>query len=338
MTEEFARERATDYVLQRYHLADLREAQERLTPSQFEGVTREIANVQAQIMAQAAPQVQQSQDTIGAMGTTTTASSGTRGIGPFGRAANAPGFGIDTPLGRVLPVTGLLIVVNVAVFIAESLQPASVPGDPNSPGGSQDTGVLAQLGATVPGMLASGQYWRLFTACFLHIGLAHIATNMLALLWLGGLAERFYGPLRFLGIYLAAGIGGNVLTGLVTPNSVGAGASGAIFGILGAMLVASWRNREVIGAAASRAIFANLGQLLVLNIVISFLPGIGLWAHAGGALTGAVLALLIPFNSPTYPRPYRLAANALSAVLIVATLALLVTWIGNHGIPGLTTS
>ncbi len=334
MTEEFARERATDYVLQRYHLTDLREAQERLTPSQFEGVTREIANVQAQIMAQSMPQARQSQD---AMGATTTASSGTRGIGPFGRAANAPGFGIDTPLGRLLPVTGLLIVINVAVFVAESVQPSSVPGDPRFPGGSTDNGVLALLGATVPDMLSSGQYWRLLTACFLHIGVAHIATNMLALLWLGGLAERFYGPLRFLGIYLAAGIGGNVLTGLVTPNSVGAGASGAIFGILGAMLVASWRNRAVIGAAASRAIFANLGQLLVLNVVISFLPGIGLWAHAGGALTGAVLALLIPFNSPTYPRAYRLAANALSAVLIVATLALLVTWIGNHGVPGLTT-
>jgi len=334
MTEEFARERATDYVLQRYHLTDLREAQERLTPSQFEGVTREIANVQAQIMAQAAPQVQQARDAMGTTGTT-TAGGGTGGAGPFGRSTNAPGFGINTPLGRMLPVTGLLIAINVAVFVAESLQPAS---SPDSPGGSQDTGVLAQLGATVPDMLASGQYWRLFTACFLHIGLAHIATNMLALLWLGGLAERFYGPLRFLGIYLAAGIGGNLLTGLVAPNNVGAGASGAIFGILGAMLVASWRNRAVIGEAASRAIFANLGQLLVLNIVISFLPGIGLWAHAGGAVTGAVLALIIPFNSPTYPRTYRLAANVLSVVLIAATLALLVTWIGNHGIPGLTTS
>ncbi len=334
MTEEFARERATDYVLQRYHLTDLREAQERLTPSQFEGVTREIANVQAQIMAQAAPQVQQARDAMGTMGTT-TADGGTGGVGPFGRSANAPGLGINTPLGRMLPVTGLLIAINVAVFIAESLQPASIPGNP---GGSTDTGVLALLGATIPDMMSSGQYWRLLTACFLHIGLAHIATNMLALLWLGGLAERFYGPLRFLGIYLAAGIGGNLLTGLVAPNNVGAGASGAIFGILGAMLVASWRNRAVIGEAASRAIFANLGQLLVLNIVISFLPGIGLWAHAGGAVTGAALALIIPFNSPTYPRTYRLAANVLSAVLIVATLALLVTWIGNHGIPGLTTS
>ncbi len=334
MTEEFARERATDYVLQRYHLTDLREAQERLTPSQFEGVTREIANVQAQIMGQAVPQTQPQ----GTMGTSTAGSSGTGSRSPFGRAANAPGFGIDTPLGRVLPVTGLLIAINVAVFIAESLQPSSVPGDPRFPGGSTDNGVLEQLGATIPGMMSSGQYWRLLTSCFLHIGVAHIATNMLALLWLGGLAERFYGPLRFLGIYLAAGIGGGIATGVLAPDNIGAGASGAIFGILGAMLVASWRNRAVIGEAASRAIFANLGQLLVLNIVISFLPGIGLWAHAGGAVTGAVLALIIPFNSPTYPRTYRLAANVLSAVLIVATLAVLVTWIGNHGIPGLTSS
>jgi len=335
MTDEFARERATDYVLQRYHLTDLCEAQERLTPSQFEGVTREIANVQAQIMAQAMPQAQQSQD---AMGTTTTASGGTGGVGPFGRVSNTSGPGIDTPLGRMPPVTGLLIAINVAVFIAESLQPSSVPGDPRYPGGSTDNGVLEQLGATIPGMLSSGQYWRLLTSCFLHIGIAHIATNMLALLWLGGLAERFYGPLRFLGIYLAAGIGGGIATGVFASDNIGAGASGAIFGILGAMLVASWRNRAVIGAATSRAIFANLGQLLVLNIVISFLPGIGLWAHAGGALTGAVLALIIPFNSPTYPRAYRLAANILSLVLIVATLAVLVTWIGNHGVPGLTSS
>jgi rhomboid protease GluP len=294
MTDEQARLRATEYVLQQYHLSSLQEAQQRLAPRQYEGVLREIDAIHAQLVAPPAPRPQ---------------------------VAPSATHGINTPFGPLLPVTGLLLAIIWIVFIFEEQQP----------GGSQSVATLVTFGATTPDVLATHQYWRFLTACFLHIGIAHIATNSLALLWLGGLAERFYGPLRYLGIYLAAGVAGNLLGAFIQPE-VGAGASGAIFGLLGAMLIASWRNRAVLGAGAARRLFSSLGQLLVLNIVISFLPGIGWSAHLGGAIAGGLLALFIPFNSPRWPRAYAVAANVLSAVLIVASLALGVTWVGNHAV------
>ncbi len=287
-----ARERATAYVLQRYHLSNLQEARDRLTPGQFAGVTRQIDEVEAQLTGRARPALAPPADD-------------TRGI--------------TTPFGRILPATGLLLVVIWLVFALETLQP----------GGSQDSATLATLGATTPDLLATHQYWRLLTACFLHIGVAHIASNSLALVWLGSLAERFYGSLRFLGIFLATGVAGNVVATLLEPG-LGAGASGAIFGLLGAMLAGSWRNRPVIGAEVSRALFGNLAGLLVINIAISFIPGISKFAHFGGLATGALLALLIPFRSPRYPRAYNVASDIVSAVLIVAALALSLTYAGAH--------
>lgn len=290
MTEEQARLRATDYVLQRYHLNSLQDAQQHLAPHQYEGVLREIDAVQQQITAPPPP--------------------------PRPVVATR---GINTPFGPILPVTGLLLAIIWIVFIFEELQP----------GGSQSPSTLVNLGATIPDISSTHQYWRWLTACFLHIGIVHIASNSLALVWLGALGERFYGPLRYLAIYLAAGVAGNILSSVIQPE-IGAGASGAIFGLLGAMLVASWRNRSIIGAEASRRLFSALGQLLILNIFISFLPGIGWSAHLGGAIAGGILALAIPFNSDRWPRGYAVAANVLSAILIVACLAVGLTWVGNH--------
>jgi len=292
MADDFTRIRATEYVLGRYHLTTLQEAQERLTPTQFEGLMGEIAGVQAQLTTRAQPQP------------ALPAETGSRGI--------------MTPFGPILPVTGLLLVVIWIIFAIE-----------NAMGGSTSESVLTLMGATTVDMLATGQYWRLLAACFLHIGPAHIITNSISLIVLGGLAERFYGPLRYLGIYLAAGVGGNIAVGLLQPGP-GAGASGAIFGLLGAILVGAVRNRRVIGSALQRQIVGSLGTMLVLNIGISFLPGISAYAHFGGLAIGAALALLIPFRSPRYPRAYAAAANGVSAILVVASLALILTWIGNH--------
>jgi len=291
-----ARGRATDYVLQRYHLGSLGEAQERLTPAQFAGVTRQIDEVQAQLLGQVRP-------------------------APARALPSGGARGITTPFGPILPATGLLLVLIWLMFGLEALQ----PGGALNP----TTQSLATLGSTTTDMLTTHQYWRLLAACFLHAGIVHIATNSLALVWLGSLAERVYGPLRFLGIYLAAGVAGNIAVGVFAPGP-GVGASGAIFGLLGAMLAGSWRNRAVIGAAASRALFGNLVSLLVINIAISFIPGISTYAHFGGLMTGAVLALLIPFRGPRYPRAYTVAADALSAILIVATLALGLTYLVAH--------
>jgi len=289
-----ARERAAMYVLQRYHLTSLREAQEKLSPAQFAGVTRQIDQVQDQILGRARP-------------VTNVLPAATRGI--------------DTPLGPILPATGLLLVAIWLMFGLEALQPGGALNPTDQ--------MLITLGATTPDMLATHQYWRLLAACFLHIGPVHIATNSIALVWLGSIAERFYGSLRFLGIYLTTGVAGNIAVALLQPG-LGAGASGAIFGLLGAMLVGSWRNRRAIGPDVSRALFGSLAGLLAINVAISFIPGISMFAHFGGLITGGVLALLIPFSSPRYPRAYALASNTVSAALIVVTLALGLTYFGAH--------
>lgn len=290
---DLARRRATEYVLQQYHLTDLHEARQRLTQTQFDGVLRQIDEITAQIMAPPQP-----------------------------RPAQTRASGIATPFGPILPITGLLLVAIWIVFAFESLQP----------GGSTSLAVLYQFGADTSDTLSSGQYWRLLAACFLHIGLFHIISNSIALLWLGSVAERFYGPLRYLGIYLAAGIGGSIVATLTSsPQVISAGASGAIMGVLGALLAGSFRNRAIIGAAAGRQLFQSLAVVLVFNLFIGFsTTGISNAAHLGGAATGAILALLIPYRSPHYPPAYARAANILSAILIVATLSLLVTYVGAH--------
>ena len=284
MTGESTRVRAIEVVLQRYHLSDLAEAEQKLTPTQFQGVLREIDEVQAALVARTTP---------------------ARPV------ADVPS--LDTPLGRVPPVTALLLVAIWAVFALESLQP----------GGSTNQDVLRTFGAVAADTLSSGQYWRLLATCFLHIGLFHIVSNSIALLWLGSLAERLYGPLRYLAIYLAAGIGGSIVAVLTSPpDQISAGASGAIMGVLGAMLAGSWRNRRLTGAAAGRQLFSGLATVLVVNLVIGFtVPNISNAAHLGGAAAGALLALVIPYRSSRYPRRYAIAANVLCAVLIVAALA-----------------
>src|SRR5437763_40204 len=138
LTDESARVRATAFVLQRYHLSDLAEAEQKLTPTQLQGVLREIDEVQAALVAPTTP---------------------SRPV--------AEGPGIDTPLGRVPPVTALLLVAIWAVFALESLQP----------GGSTNQDVLRTFGAVASDTLSSGQYWRLLATCFLHIGLLHIVSD-----------------------------------------------------------------------------------------------------------------------------------------------------------------
>lgn len=298
MTDDRVRAYATDYVLQRYHLTDLAEAQQKLTPTQYGGVLREIDAVEAQITAQL--------------------SGTTPDVVATGRQTRS----VSTPFGSITPVTGLLLLAIWLVFIWESLQP----------GGSNDLNVLYNAGAVTGDTLSSGQYWRLVATCFLHIGALHIISNSIALLWLGSLAERFYGPLRFLGIYLAAGIGGSIVAVLTSgPQELSAGASGAIMGLLGAMLAGAYRNRGIIGAATSRQIFNGLVIVLVVNLAFGLAnQGISNAAHLGGAATGAVLALLIPFNSPRYGRVYARIANIACIVLVLITIALAATYVTAH--------
>jgi membrane associated rhomboid family serine protease len=193
-------------------------------------------------------------------------------------------------------VTRALIAINVLVYIAELLQGSGV----NATKGSiyQNGALLAngvKVGDTIAGLpahvpfpnligVAHGEWWRMITAAFLHYGPFHILLNMLALWWFGSMLERRIGSGRFLAIYLVSGLAGSAGALMLDPITPTVGASGAIFGILGAGLVMETVHRDyVFGGSA-------LG-VIVLNLVFTFsVSNISIGGHIGGLLGGAVCA------------------------------------------------
>jgi rhomboid protease GluP len=184
------------------------------------------------------------------------------------------------PSGRPRLTYGLFAAI-VLVFAAMTLA-----------GGSTDTQVLVRFGAKDNVLIAEGQVWRLLASMFLHIGVMHLVFNSYALLVLGSDVERLYGSPRFLAIYLLAGLWGGLASFALSPD-LSAGASGAIFGLLGAMVAFLRREREVFGSWGRQRLLNLLG-VAALNLVLGFtVPGIDNFAHLGGLFSGAVLGWLL---------------------------------------------
>lgn len=187
----------------------------------------------------------------------------------------------------VPPVTKGLIVLNVLVFVVMLFGGAGFWHSPNT--------VQLTWGANFAPATADGQWWRLGSAMFLHFGALHLGMNMLAL-WDGGkLVERMFGAVRFLVIYLISGVGGNLLSLVIQGNdAVSGGASGAIFGIYGALLVYVWFARRQMQAQEFRWLFWGALLFSALTIVMGYvIPGIDNSAHIGGFVTGMVMAALL---------------------------------------------
>jgi rhomboid protease GluP len=181
-------------------------------------------------------------------------------------------------------VTLVILGINVVVFLIMTLA-----------GGSTNTDVLLDFGASFSPYFRRGEYWRLVMPMFLHIGWLHLAVNSYALFLLGPILERVYGYGRFALLYVAAGMGSSAVSMSVSRNIIAAGASGAIFGIAGAMLVAGYLHREVIPPRWGRALGRGILPFIVLNLILGFsVRGIDNWGHLGGLLSGMVLAALIP--------------------------------------------
>ncbi|GGE24250.1 rhomboid family intramembrane serine protease [Streptococcus himalayensis] len=152
------------------------------------------------------------------------------------------------------------------------------------------------------------QLWRLVSAIFVHIGFEHFFLNMLTLYFIGRQAEDIFGSIKFLLLYLLAGIMGNMFVFFFTPNAVGAGASTSLFGIFGAIIMLRY--------AVRNPYIQQLGQsyrsLLVVNLLFSLLPGISLGGHLGGALGGALCAVFLPVRGER--RAYSLVERILALV------------------------
>lgn len=166
--------------------------------------------------------------------------------------------------------------------------------------------ILAHLGAIVPYYVnKEGQYWRLLSAMFLHGGVVHLVVNLWALWQLGRLYEIMFGTKRFLSIYFVTGIVASI-TSLVRLTLIGGGssvgASGAIFGVLGAFIFSIRRSPRWKNDRWARSIVQQLMFWIVVNIAIGFtVPQIDMAAHIGGVLTGLLLGATLPQNEPPLP-------------------------------------
>jgi len=225
---------------------------------------------------------------------------------------------------RRFPATYGLIGVTVLVFLAQLV-------------GNQLAGfdVLAGLGAKDNQAIAAGQVWRLVTPLFIHVNILHLFVNMYSLSAIGPSVERLFGSPRLLVVYLLSGIAGVDLSLAFSPRP-SVGASGAIFGLLGALGVFLFLHRRTFGRAAA----VQLRQIVIvalLNLGLGLMPGIDNFGHLGGLLAGAALAWLVGPRlepiviEPTHVRlldrrrwrdvwPRALAAAAVIALLALAAL------------------
>ena len=148
--------------------------------------------------------------------------------------------------------------------------------------GSEDPITLVMFGANYAPLVKSGQIWRLLTSMFLHAGFLHLAINMYALYMLGSQVENYIGKLKFTGIYLVSGIIGSLMSVLFT-NNISVGASGAIFGLAGALLYFGFHFRLYLSNALKNQIL----PIVIINLALGFLiPGIDVAAHIGGLIGG----------------------------------------------------
>lgn len=174
--------------------------------------------------------------------------------------------------------TYAIIAVNVLVFLVCCLLSGGkimeFPED-----------ILLIMGAKVDALINAGQYYRLITPMFLHAGLIHIAFNMYALYCVGPFAERVYGRINYIGIYFFSGIISTLASYIFSPNSLSVGASGAIFGLFGAILIFALKARNRIG----KNLLLNMVFVIAINLVIGFsMANIDNSAHLGGLVGGLV--------------------------------------------------
>ena len=217
------------------------------------------------------------------------------------------GGGLQAAGRRWGAVTLTLIAINVAMFLVTAVS-AALGGA--SPLDNYNSPVFDEL-AQVPAYVAAGQWWRLITAAFLHVGLLHLAFNMLALLVFGSELERMLGRWRYLGLYLVSVLGGATAIQLFgAPGGAVAGASTGIYGLLGGLGVLMIVHRQNL---------RGLLTLLAINLFISFLPGVSLIGHLGGFFAG-MLSAGIFVAARTRPALQILGVAVLVVVLTVVAV------------------
>lgn len=175
------------------------------------------------------------------------------------------------------PVTFIFLIIMVIYFIIISLN-----------GGTTNGQVLVQHGALFPPfVIVYKQYYRLVTSVFIHIGIMHLLFNGYALYIFGRQMERVMGHVKYLMFFLLVGIGANIVTLFLNVESISAGASGSLFGILGAFVYLIQHHRNIITPQGRKGIFKLLGINLIITLLV---PNISITAHFGGFIIGYLLS------------------------------------------------
>jgi rhomboid protease GluP len=208
-------------------------------------------------------------------------------------------------------VTQSIFGINAAVYLAMLFAGVSMLSDPSG----QD---LVHWGANFGPLTVSGQWWRLLTCIFIHGGLLHIAFNMWCLWDLGRLAESVYGHWTFAAVYLITGVGSSAASVIWNEHVLSVGASGAIFGVAGALLASFYLGEFTLPRAAISGMTRSVGLFVVYNLIFgAALRGIDNAAHIGGLLVGLLLGALIARVAPANDDIARRVAVLLLGVGVV---------------------
>ncbi|MGL5244550.1 MAG: rhomboid family intramembrane serine protease, partial [Sarcina sp.] len=191
---------------------------------------------------------------------------------------------------KVSNITAILMGINIIAFIGTVLFSTFLTGGLFRNLMEVDPRVLYILGAKdTVSILYGGQYYRLITAMFLHAGLLHLVFNMYALYALGDTIEMIFGKVKYLIIYFVSGIMASIFSTIFASKYIGVGASGAIFGLLGAALVFAFYEKHRIG----KQFLNNIIVVIAINVFIGLsTPSIDNFAHLGGLISGVILSLI----------------------------------------------
>jgi membrane associated rhomboid family serine protease len=207
-------------------------------------------------------------------------------------------------------LTQIIFGINAAVFLGMALSSGTIMDFP--------VNELVVWGANIGPLTLTGEWWRLLSNVFVHGGIIHIAFNMWCLWNLGALAESLYGRWTYAAIYLICGVGASLTSVAWHPYTPSVGASGAIFGLAGALLAAFKLGEFSVPRAALSGTLRSLGVFVFYNLAFgAVMPGIDNSAHIGGLVTGLIVGALVALIAPL-----REQAAKRAGVLLVFTLAL----------------
>lgn len=209
-------------------------------------------------------------------------------------------------------ITYILIFINIVMFVLMYML-----GN-----GSENTNTLIDFGANYILLTKAGEYYRLITSGFLHIGVIHLLLNIYSLYIVGSQVEYFYGKVKYIIIYLFSLIMGSLFTvALSSVNTVSAGASGAIFGLLGSILYFGIKYRGYIG----NSLVNQIVPVVVLNLIIGFTtPGIGNAAHIGGLIGGYLISMAVGIGIDKKEQ----RSSRINGIIISAILTIFMIYIG----------